>query len=244
MINLNDILGYKDLKIYQNSDFFSFSLDSIILANYTNVRIKDRKIIDFCTGNAVVPLILSKRCNKNIEGIEVIKDVYNLAVKSIEYNNLSSRIKIYNENVMDFCCHTENLNKYDLVLCNPPYFKNYEKSKKNDCYEKMIARHEILINLDEICYSAMKILKDNGCFSLIHRTDRFIEIINTLKKYNLEPKKIKFVYDKIYGSSELFLIQSQKNGKTGLKIDSPLIIYNEDNSFTEEYELLQNRVIK
>lgn len=244
MIKLNDILGYKDLKIYQNSDFFSFSLDSIILANYTNVRAKDKKIIDFCTGNAVVPLILSKRCDRIIEGIEVVDKVYDLAIKSVEYNNLSSKIKIYNKNVKDFCNCSDNYNKYDLVLCNPPYFKNLEMSMKNDCYEKMVARHEILINLDDICFGAMKIMKDNGCFSLIHRTDRLIEIINTLKKYNLEPKRIKFVYDKINGSSNTVLIQSQKNGKTGLKVDSPLILYKDDSSYTDEYKMLQDRVIK
>lgn len=244
MINLNDVLGYDNLKIYQNPDFFSFSLDSIILANYTNVRKKDKKIIDFCTGNAIVPLVLSKRCDKNIEGIEIIDSIYDLAQKSIEYNNLLERIKIYNMDVKEFCSDSSNFNTYDLVLCNPPYFKNYCDSKKNMSYEKMIARHEILIDLDDICRCAKNILKDNGNFSLIHRTDRLIEIISTLKKYNLEPKIIKFIYDSVNGNSNLVLIQSQKNGKTGLKIDSPFILYNDDKTFTTEYKLLQERVIK
>lgn len=243
MISLNDILGYKGLKIYQDSDFFSFSLDSIILANYTNVRDRDNRIIDFCTGNGVVPLILSKRCKKDIEGIEVLKDVYSLAIKSIEYNNLLDRITIYNLDVKDFCNDSNNQNLYDLVLCNPPYFKDYSLSKKNLNYEKMIARHEILINLDEICSCAKKILKDNGCFSLVHRTDRLIEILDTLKKHNLEPKRIKFIYDKIDKESNIVLIQSQKCGKTGLKVDSPLILYNEDNSITDEYKSLQEKVV-
>ena len=244
MINLNDVLGYDNLKIYQNPDFFSFSLDSIILANYTNVRKKDKRIIDFCTGNAIVPLILSKRCNRDIEGIEIIDSIYDLALKSIDYNNLSDRIKIYNMDVKDFCTDLDNFNKYDLVLCNPPYFKNFLDSKKNINYEKMIARHEILIDLDDICYCAKNILKNNGNFSLIHRTDRLIEIISTLKKYNLEPKIIKFIYDSVNGNSNLVLIQSQKNGKNGLKVDPPFILYNDDKTFTTEYKLLQERVVK
>lgn len=243
MISLNDILGYEDLKIYQDSDFFSFSLDSIILANYTTIRDRDKKIIDFCTGNAVVPLIISKRCDKDIEGIEVLKNVYSLANNSIKYNNLSNRITIYNLDVKDFCNNSSNQNVYDLVLCNPPYFKDCLSSKKNLNYEKMIARHEILVNLDEICACAKKILKDNGCFSLVHRTDRLIEILTTLKKNNLEPKKIKFIYDKIDKESNIVLIQSQKCGKTGLKVDSPLILYNSDNSITDEYKNLQKKVI-
>lgn len=113
---------------------------------------------------------------------------------------------------------------------------------KNLNYEKCVARHEILINLEEICSCAKKILKDNGVFSLIHRTDRLIEIIDDLKNNNLEPKIIKFVYDKLSSNSSLVLIQSQKNGKTGLKIESPLILYNEDGTMTDEYNKLQMEV--
>ena len=92
MERLDDILGYKNLKIYQNSNFFSFSLDSVILANYSNIRLKDKKIVDFCTGNGVVPLILSQRTTSNIIGVEVQEKLVELARKSVEYNKLESRI--------------------------------------------------------------------------------------------------------------------------------------------------------
>lgn len=242
MISLNEVLGYDNLKIFQSSEFFSFSLDSVVLANYTNIRKKDNKIIDFCSGNAIVPLILSKRCDKRLEAIEIQEKLYSLALKSIDYNNLSDRITLYNEDVKDFSSKNVNQNKYDLVLCNPPYFVNNTNSMKNLNYEKRVARHEILINLEEICSCAKKILKDNGVFSLIHRTDRLIEIIDDLKNNNLEPKIIKFVYDKLSSNSSLVLIQSQKNGKTGLKIESPLILYNEDGTMTDEYNKLQMEV--
>lgn len=242
MISLNEVLGYDNLKIFQSSEFFSFSLDSVVLANYTNIRKKDNKIIDFCSGNAIVPLILSKRCDKRLEAIEIQEKLYSLALKSIDYNNLSDRITLYNEDVKDFSSKNVNQNKYDLVLCNPPYFVNNTNSMKNLNYEKCVARHEILINLEEICSCAKKILKDNGVFSLIHRTDRLIEIIDDLKNNNLEPKIIKFVYDKLSSNSSLVLIQSQKNGKTGLKIESPLILYNEDGTMTDEYNKLQMEV--
>ena len=150
MINLNSILGYKNLKIFQSTEFFSFSLDSIILANYTNIRLNDNKIIDFCSGNAVVPLILSKRCDKKIEALEIQEKLYKLGLQSIEYNKLTDRIKIYNEDVIHFSNKSLNQNQYDLVLCNPPYFINTEKSRKNLSYEKSVARHEILINLNEV----------------------------------------------------------------------------------------------
>lgn len=242
MIRLNDILGYNNLKIFQSTEFFSFSLDSIILANYTNIRLSDCKIVDFCSGNGVVPLILSRRCDKSVEAIEIQEKLYSLALDSINYNKLGDRIKIYNEDVKIFSNNKNNQNKYDLVLCNPPYFVNNINSIKNLNYEKSVARHEILINLEEICSCAKKVLKDNGVFSLIHRTDRLIEILDDLQKNNLEPKIIKFVYDKASSNSSLVLIQSQKNGKTGLRIEPPLILYNEDGLMTDEYKKLQTEV--
>ena len=241
MKRLDDILGYNNLKIYQDSNFFSFSLDSIILANYATVRLRDKNIIDFCTGNGVVPLILSKRTDKHIVGIELQEDVAVLAKESISYNHLEDQIDIVCCDVKEYAA--SHLNEFDLILCNPPYFKINDGSTFNDSYEKMIARHEILINLDDIFTCAKKILKDNGNISLVHRTDRLIEIIEKLKNYGLEPKRIKFVHETIEKESTLFLIEAQKCGKVGLKIDKPLIQY-EDGKMTDEYEKLQKEVVK
>ena len=240
MERIYDILGYKDLNIYQDSSFFSFSLDSIILANYSTIRVRDKKIVDFCTGNAVVPIILTRRCDKIIDCVEIQEKLYDLAVKSIKLNKLENRINIINDDVKVFS--KNNLNVYDLVLCNPPYFKDLEKSSKNLSKEKMIARHEICINLDEVCHSANLVLKDNGTFSMIHRTERLIDVISCMKKYNIEPKKIMFIHEKSNLPSNMFLIEGQKNGKSGLKIDKPYILYNEDNTMTDEYKNIQVEV--
>lgn len=244
MERINDILGYPNLKIYQDSSFFSFSLDSIILANYSTIRLRDTKIIDFCTGNGVVPLILSKRCNKCIEGVEVQEKIYNLALKSLVENNLENRICYYNMDVKDFCNDKNRYNTYDLVLCNPPYFKNNDLSSKNLSYEKMIARHEILIDLDTIVACANKILKEHGSLCMVHRTDRLIDVITAFKKYGIEPKRIKYIHENIDKESTLFLIEGQKAGSVGLKIDKPLILYNLDGTMTDEYNNLQLEVRK
>ena len=240
MERLDDILGYKDLKIYQNSNFFSFSLDSVILANYSDVRLRDKKIVDFCTGNGVVPMILSRRTNSNIIGVEVQDKLCELANKSIEYNGLTDRIEIICNDVKDFS--REHINEFDLVLCNPPYFKVEDNSTFNDSYEKKIARHEVLINLDEICECAKKVLKDNGKFCIVHRSDRLMDVLEAFKSNKIEPKRIKFVYDNIEKESTLILVEGQKCGKVGLKVDKPLVLYNLDGSITEEYKRLQEEV--
>ena len=240
MERLDDVLGYKNLKIYQNSNYFSFSLDSIILANYSTIRLRDKKIVDFCTGNGVIPLILSKRTNTSIVGVEVQEKLVDLANTSIKYNNLEDRIEIVCEDVKDYA--SKHLNEFDLVLCNPPYFKVEDKSTFNDSYEKMIARHEVLINLDEICACVKKVLKDNGNFCIVHRSDRLMDILECFRKHNIEPKKIKFVYENISKESTLVLVEGQKCGKVGLIVDKPLIQYELDGTITEEYKRLQEVV--
>lgn len=241
MERLDDILGYKNLKIYQNSDYFAFSLDSIILANYSTIRLRDKKIVDFCTGNGVIPLIVSQRTNADIYGVEIQKKIADLAEKSVIYNKKDKQIKIINENIKDFSL--KNISKFDLVLCNPPYFKKNEKSSLNESYEKMIARHEILINIGEVCDCAKKVLKDNGNLCLVHRSDRLMEILEVLRKNNFEPKRLKFVYETLEKESTLVLIEAQKLGKVGLKIDKPLILYDQEGNLTEEYQRLQEEVI-
>ena len=238
---LNDILGYDNLKIYQDTDFFSFSLDSIVLANYSTVRLRDKKIIDFCTGNGIVPIIVSRRTKSNIIGVEIQDKLVDLAKKSISYNNLNDRISIICDDVKNFS--NANLNCFDLVLCNPPYFKVHENSSLNLSYEKKVARHEICINLSEICECAKKVLKDNGSFSIVYRSDRLIELIDEFRKHGIEPKKVKFVYEKVDKNANLVLLQGQKCGKVGLTIEKPLIMYNDDGSMTDEYSKLNKEIL-
>ena len=232
------------MKIIQDSDYFSFSLDSIILANYSKIRFRDNKIVDFCTGNGVVPLILSRRCDKDIDAVEIQEKVFKLAEETISLNNLSDRIHLYCMDVKDYSLIQDNLSKYDVVLCNPPYFKNNVNSTKNISYEKMIARHEILLDLDELCHCASLVLKDNGNLFIVHRSERLLDIFDSFRKYHIEPKRIMFVYENINKESTLVLVEGQLAGKVGLTIDKPLIMYNLDGTMTEEYKKLQEEVRK
>ena len=234
---LNDILGYKNRKIYQDTDCFSFSLDSVMLANFATIRLRDKLICDLGCGNGVIPLILSLRTNKNIVGVELQKKLSDMAVKSVNLNNLSEQIKIINMNMKDFV-NSEYFESFDIITCNPPYFKVNDKNYFNDSYEKMIARHEIEINLSELLLVVNKLLKNNGNFAIVHRTDRLMEILSEFRKNKIEPKRIRFVHENVNKESTLVLVEGQKCGKVGLKVENPFILYNEDGSETEEYKKL------
>lgn len=234
---LNDILGYKNRKIFQDTDCFSFSLDSIMLANFATIRLKDKKIVDLGCGNGVIPLIMSLRCDKKIIGVELQSKLADMAKRSVDYNGLNDVIEIINTNMKDYVSD-ETFESFDLITCNPPYFKVNDKNYFNDNIEKVIARHEVEITLSELMVIVKKLLKNNGNFAIVHRTDRLMEILSEFRKNNIEPKRVRFVHEKSNKESTLVLIEGQKNGKVGLKVENPFILYNEDGSETEEYKKL------
>ena len=233
MEEINRLLNYKDLKIVQNTDWFKFSIDSVLLSNFVKITKNTTNIIDFCTGNAPIPLILSTKTRANITGVEIQKDVYNLAKKSIEINNLQDRIEILNMDVKDIAQKYES-DSFDLITCNPPYFKLKESSIINDNDIKSVARHEIYINLDDIFKVARKILKNNGTIAIVHRTDRLIDIIDCMKKNNIEPKRLQLVYPKFNKESNIVLIEGAKNGKSSLKVLPPIYVHDEDGNYLEK----------
>ena len=230
---INDLLEINNLKIYQNDDWFKFSLESVLLPNFVTINLRCKNIIDLCTGNAPIPLILSTKTKVNIVGVEIQKDVYELAKKSVEINNLENRIKLINDNL-------NNLNKYydgdyfDIVTVNPPYFPNIPLSQKNLDIHKSIARHEIHTNLEEIVKVSLFLLKNGGYLDMVHQTNRFFDVVDVLKKYNFSIKKIQFIYPKENKESNLFMIEAIKNGNSGVKFLKPLYVHNEDGSYKDE----------
>ena len=228
---VNYLLAYYNLKIIQRKDMFNFSLDTVLLANFCTITKDVKKIVDFGTNNAAIPLILSKRTNKPIIGVEIQEEAVELARKNVILNDLEDQIDIVHCDIKEF---VNNSMKVGLVICNPPFFKVDEDSNLNDNEFLTIARHEIKINLEEIIKSAAKILDNRGKFAMVHRPQRMIEILNLMQKYDIEPKRIKFVYPKYNKESHILLVEGIYKGKKGLKIESPLYAHNEDGSYSDE----------
>lgn len=232
-IEINDLVYFKDIKIVQDKDYFNFSLDSILLPNFVEITRRTKKILDMCTGNAPIPLILSMKTDAKIYGVELQKEVYDLAKETIKINNLENQIELINDNI-------KNLKKifdtetFDIITCNPPYFKKKNDSIINENKIKSVARHEIEMKLEDVMIISKALLKNEGSLVLVHRTDRLIEIIELMKKHNIEPKRMRLIYPKVNMESNLVLIDGRKNGKEGLKILPPLYIHNDDSSYTSE----------
>ena len=229
----NRLLNFNDMIIYQDNDYFLFSLDSVLLANFVTIRFTDKKIIDFCSSNAPIPMLMSFRTKAKIFGVEIQKYIYDMGVESIIENKLNDQICLINDDVKNI----DNIfepESFDVVTCNPPYFKFQSDSIINDNKGKAIARHEVFVKLDDIIKKASFLLKNGGTIAIVHRTDRLIDIINIMQKYGIEPKKIRMVYPKIDKNANIVLIQGVKNGNSGLKVEKALIVHDEQGNYVSE----------
>ncbi len=229
----NYLLGYKDKYIVQNTQMFNFSLDSVLLPNFVTLNKNIKNILDIGCGNAPIPLILSTKTNALITGVEIQKDVYDLAVKSVKINNLENQINIINADINEIY-NKFKTESFDVITCNPPFFKVSEQSNLNKSDYKTIARHEVKLNLDDIFRISKKLLKNNGYVAIVHRPERLLDILTSMQKYNIEPKKIQFIYPKTNMESNILLVEGKKNGNKGLKILSPIYTHLENGEYTEQ----------
>lgn len=223
MKEINDLYDY-GYKIVQNSDYFKFSLDSMLLANFVNINMADSKLLDFCTGNCPIPIILSNSI-KNIVAFEVQKEIYELGDESLTLNNINN-VKLINDDIKNIGNYYEE-GYFDIITCNPPYFKVIDSSKINDNNVKAIARHEILIKLEDIVSLAYKYLRDKGKLYMVYRPDRLMELLKLFDKYKFGVKKLQCCYNNSESLSSMILIEAMKNGQDDLKILAPL--------YTEKY---------
>lgn len=228
-----DDLEYKGLKIIQNKDGFCFGIDSILLSDFAKEIKKDSKVVDLGTGTGIIGILLCMKTElSKIVGIEIQKEVYDMAKRSIELNNLEDKFEIINENIKNIEKILET-GTFDAVVTNPPY-KKIGTGLTNDNEKKLISRHEITANLEDFITISSKLLKDKGSLYMVHRPDRMVDIIELLRKHKLEPKKIRLVYPNIDKDANLILIKAVKNANQFLKIDKPLYVYNKTGEYTDE----------
>lgn len=228
-----DQLYAEDIKIIQSPQVFSFSLDAVLLANFPQIP-KRGQIVDLCSGNGAVGLFVSKKTQGQIVQVELQERLADMAQRSIALNHLEDQITVLQMDLKDsFTALSPD--SVDLVLCNPPYFKDLPTNSKNPNPHLAIARHEIHTTLEEVISVSSKLLKMNGRLALVHRPDRFLDILDLLRQYRIAPKRLRFVYPKAGKDANILLIEGIKDGKTdGFKVLPPLITYGSDGVYTAD----------
>ncbi|AYG01226.1 tRNA1(Val) (adenine(37)-N6)-methyltransferase [Lactococcus allomyrinae] len=231
-----DEIASSGVKIIQSREVFSFSIDAILLARFPRLPSRGQ-IVDICAGNGAVGLFASSKTKANIIEVEIQERLADMAQRSIELNDLTSRMSVITDNLNNTTKYL-NTSSTDLIFCNPPYFKiDSEDSHINESHHYTLARHELTTNLDEIFDTGKKLLKSNGHIAMVHRPERFLEIVDKMRANNLQPKWIQFVYPKANQPANILLIDAIKDGRAGGEIFlPPLVIHNEDGSYTKEID--------
>lgn len=235
----NELLGRELIKIYQDTEYFNFSIDSMLLAAFVSITARTKNICDLCCGNAPIPLYLSLRTKANIVGVEIQPHSHELALLSINENNLSNQIDVRLANLVGISKEIGK-SKFDVVTCNPPFFK-VGSHNINPTDSKAIARHEIMATLEDIIKEASDLLNTRGRFAMVHRPERLPEILELFKKYHIEPKRLQLVYPKMDKECNHILIEGIKDGSCdGMRILPPLYVYKDDNTWTNEVLKIYN----
>lgn len=231
---LDDLLTH-GLKIIQSREVFSFSMDAVLLARF--VRIPKRgKFVDLCTGNGVIPLLLSTRTQGEIYGVEIQQRLYDMAERSVLLNQLEHRIHMLHSDLKD-SIDLLGRGTFDVLTVNPPYLPlNGSEMNQNEYFA--MARHEIACDLDDVVRVSAQLVRSGGKMAMVHRPSRFAEVMSTLRKYRLEPKRIRFVHPRAGQPANIVLIESIRDGQPEVSILPPLIVYESNGEYTEEiYEI-------
>lgn len=227
------------LKIIQSNDGFRFGTDAILLVDFAKKNYAET-ILDLCTGNGIIPLLLSCKSNaKQIFGIEIQKESAELAKRSISLNNLENRVKI---TCGDLKNHLKFYKKrsFDMITCNPPYMKA-GAAIQNSITSKTIARHEILCTIEDVMIAAENLLKPNGKIFMVHRPTRIADVISSMKTHRIEPKRLRFVYPDENSEPILFLIEGLIFGKAETRIMPPLFLKDKNGNESDELKKIYNR---
>lgn len=236
-----DDLQYKGLKIIQNTKGFCFGIDSVILSDFAKNIKKGSKVVDLGTGTGIIGLVLCKKTElKEIVGVEIQKEVAEMANRSIKLNKLEDKFKILNTDINKiFEDKLLEKNKFDVVVMNPPY-KEKGTGKINEVDSKIISRHEVKATLSDFIKVASNLLKDKGEIYIVHKPERMPDIIQKMRENKIEPKEIKTVYSNKKTEASLILIKGIKGANKFFKILEPLYIYEENGEYTKEIKEIYN----
>lgn len=228
-----DDLEFNGYKIIQDNNGFCFGIDAILLSDFARDIRNNSIVADLCTGTGIISILLAGKTQaKKIYGVEIQESVADMASRSVKLNNLEDKIRIVNDDLNNLTASFD-LGSFDAIVTNPPYMKP-NSGLTNLSKEKLISRHEVMCSLENVISVSCKLLKNSGSFYMVHRPDRLVDIMFLLRKYKLEPKVLRFVQPFANRAPNLLLVKAVKNGNAFLKMVNPLIVYNNDNSYTDE----------
>ena len=234
-----DDLQLNGLQLIQKEQGFRFGVDAVLLSHFANVK-KKHRVIDLCTGTGIVSfLVYGKYKPQEVIGLEIQDDMVEMANRSSKLNDTSDIVKFVQGDLKDKAL-LDSLGRFDVVTVNPPYkLNNAGILNPND--KLAIARHEIMCNLEDVIVSARRLLKDNGRMFIVHRPERLADIFGLMRKYKIEPKRVRMVHPNTKKAPNIVLIEGQRDGGSFLKWEESLYVYNDNGEYSDEINRIYGR---
>lgn len=227
-----DELQRNGYRIIQDPERFCFGMDAVLLSGFARAREGDR-VLDLGTGTGIIPILMEAKTKAaHLTGLEIQEDSADMARRSVGLNHLEEKIEIVTGDIKE-AVSLFGAASFDVVTSNPPYMTE-KHGLTNPAAPKAIARHELLCTLEDVIIQAAKLLKPGGNFFLVHRPFRLVDIMVLLRKYHLEPKKMKMVYPFVDKDPNMVLIQASRGGKPHMTVERPLIVYQKPGVYTQE----------
>ena len=227
-----DELQRNGYRIIQDPNRFCFGMDAVLLSGFAHAKEGDR-VLDLGTGTGIIPILMEAKTKaSNLVGLEIQPESADMARRSVSLNSLENKIEIVTGDIKE-AVSLFSKSSFDVVTSNPPYMIG-QHGLVNPHSEKAIARHEVLCTLDDVISQAAALLKPGGNFFLVHRPFRLVEIMTLLTKYYLEPKRMQLVYPYVDKEPNMVLIEANRGGKSRLKVEKPLIVYESQGKYTDE----------
>lgn len=227
-----DDLGRKGYQIIQDPKRFCFGIDAVLLTGFARVKDGDT-VLDLGTGTGIIPILLEAKTGaSHLTGLEIQPESADMAKRSVCYNELEKKIDIVEGDIKN-ASEIFGRGSFDVVTCNPPYMIGaHGLTGGNE--SKTIARHEVLCTFEDVAREAAAVLKPGGMFYLVHRPFRLVELLGTMNRYRLEPKRMKFVHPFVDKEPNMVLIEAKKGARSRVEIEPPLIVYKSPGVYTDE----------
>ncbi len=224
--------------IIQKNDGFKFGTDAVLLADFAK-SCNGKRILDLCAGTGIVGILLAAKTKAHeIYGLEIQEDMWEMSCRSVRYNNLEDRVKPICGD-LKACKKFFKAHSFDCVTCNPPYMR-LDTALKNIPHSKMVSRHEVLCDIEDVVKAAADMLKYHASLYMVHRPSRLADIFCAMREHSVEPKTLRFVHSHFDKEPVLVLIKGSYKGGPGMNIMPPLYIYDENGNYTEELDIIYN----
>lgn len=225
-----DTISRSGLRIIQSKEVFSFSLDAVLLAHFANVP-KRGSVIDLCSGTGVIPFLISQKTEGQIVGVEIQERLWDMAERSRELNGLDG-IRFELGDIREIPGRFGD-GRFDYLTCNPPYIPK-GTADRNLNPHLAIARHELFTTLEEVIQVSARLVRSGGRAAFVFRAGRLVDLLSNMRRYRIEPKRIRFVYPRSGKEANLVLVEGIRDGGKEVKVLPPLIVYDESGEYSEE----------